>query len=137
METFIPSEILSTNNQPKGISKLQKLDKLYYLNLNTDESMIKMLAYFDVVELYFIKVLFEVIIPDDITFSECITNRTILNTIQNSPTFKFWDKEKLLDNKSYFSNNNTIICYEVEGDIVKMIRLEKDGNVFERKYING
>lgn len=113
------------------------MDKLYYLNLNTDESMIKMLAYFDVVELSFIKVLFEGIIPDDITFSECITNRTILNTIQNAPTFKFWDKEKLLDNKSYFSNNNTIICYELDGDIVKMIRLEKDGNVFERKYING
>lgn len=116
---------------------MQKLDKLYYLNLNTDESMIKMIIYFDMVDISFFKILFELILPDNIVFSESNTNKVILQAIKSAPTFRFWDKEPILDNVSYFSNNNTTISYKIEEEKIKMLKVEKDGFVFERNYING
>lgn len=116
---------------------MQKLDKLYYLNLNTDESMLKMIVYFDMLDISFIKILFNVILPNNITFSDPNTNKVIVEAIKNAPTFKFWGKEPILDNVSYFSNNNTTISYKIEEEKIKMLKIEKDGTVFERNYVNG
>ena len=116
---------------------MQRLDKLHYLNLNTDESMLKMIVYFDMLDISFFKILFDIILPDNIAFSEPNTNTVILQTIKTAPTFKFWDKEPILDDVSYFANNNTTISYKIEEEKIKMLRIEKDGTVFERNYVNG